>query len=838
MYKIQSLAGIWQWQKADDPAEYKGTVPGTLLSDMLDCGLIEDPYWRCNEYPVRELMGQDYQYHRSFMVTAEDLQCDCAELVCDGLDTIASVYLNDVLIAQTDDMHRIYRIPAGTYLHSGENHIRIRFASPLQFVRAEDAGNDIFYASTGCMRGNAALRKAHYMFGWDWGPQLPDMGIFRDIRIEYSDIARIEDVDIRQDHAPDGRVQLSVDTKVRWLDKGNVPVFLELEICDPMQNLIASEVCSGDGKFGGTWIKAPQLWWPNGLGGQPLYEVRVYLADENGTRYDSRIFKIGLRTVTVSTDPNEFGHEFAITVNGVKIFAMGANIIPEDNILTRVSQDRTKRLIEDCAAANFNCLRVWGGGYYPEDYFYDKCDEEGILIWQDLMFGCNVYALTEGFEDNIVAETTDQVRRLKNHACLALWCGNNEMEWGWGEGWKRLEGHHPRYKADYTKIFEYVLPRAIRAVDDTTFYWPSSPSSGGAFDDPNAVNRGDQHYWEVWHSGRPFTDYGDFSFCSEYGFQSFPHSKTIASFTLPEDRNIFSRVMESHQKNGTANGKILGYVADYYLYPKDMDSLAYISQILQLKAIEYGVGHWRRNRGRCMGSLYWQLNDCWPVASWASIDYYGRWKALHYGARRFYSPLTISICEKEELSAEIAYYLHNDTRASRAVRVEALLLDREFQTLWSESQDCVAEPLAVAQCMTMDFTDRLDDRLRGERYSVFRLYQGGELLQERTVLFVKPKHFSYLTPDYDVAVTEQADCFAVCVKASSFCQYVELYLADYDGVFSDNFFDIVSADGVTVWINKCELPADITPERLSENLVVRSVADSYGFDNVLERSHR
>ena len=218
---------------------------------------------------------------------------------------------------------------------------------------------------------------------------------------------------------------------------------------------------------------------------------------------------------------------------------MGANYIPEDNILTRVSKERTARLIKDCAAANFNCLRVWGGGYYPDNYFYDKCDEEGILIWQDLMFGCNVYALNDTFEKDIVEETKDNVRRLRHHACLALWCGNNEMEWGWADEWARLKGHHPRYKADYTKIFEYILPRAIRACDDTTFFWPSSPSSGGAFDNPNATNRGDQHYWEVWHSGKPFTEYGDFSFCSEYGFQSFPHSKTIASFTLPEDRNIF-----------------------------------------------------------------------------------------------------------------------------------------------------------------------------------------------------------------------------------------------------------------------------------------------------------
>ena len=444
------------------------------------------------------------------------------------------------------------------------------------------------------------------------------------------------------------------------------------------------------------------------------------------------------------------------------------------------------------------------------------------------MFGCNVYRLNDSFEEDIVEETKDNVRRLRNHACLALWCGNNEMEWGWADEWARLKGHHPRYKADYTKIFEYILPRAIRACDDTTFYWPSSPSSGGAFDDPNGIHRGDQHYWEVWHSGKPFTEYGDFSFCSEYGFQSFPHSKTIASFTLPEDRNIFSRVMESHQKNPAANGKILNYTADYFLYPKDTDSLAYISQILQLKAIEYGVEHWRRKRGQCMGSLYWQLNDCWPVASWASIDYYGRWKALHYGARRFYAPFTISIGEEKELSPHVSYYVHNDTREEEGGRTEVLLKDHQFRVLWEESWEGSIPALSVVKSMEADFSPWTDDEmLRSSVFSVFRLYRKEELVTERTVLFVKPKHLDYKAPVYDVSVSESEHSFDITVKASCFCQYVELYFKDFDVIFSDNFFDITSPEGITVHVNKESFQCHMTPDQVKENLVVRSVADSY-----------
>ncbi|PJJ27026.1 beta-mannosidase [Lacrimispora celerecrescens] len=836
MRKTQSLNGIWEWhsQGASHDAVYTGEVPGTVISHMLEHKLIEDPYWRCNEYAVRELMANEYLYKRSFTVTEEDLEFSRAELVCDGLDTIATICINGCLVAETRDMHRTYRFPVREYLQKGRNRIEVLFHSPLDFVRKEDEENDIFYASTGCIHGNAALRKAHYMFGWDWGPQLPDMGIFRDIAIEYFSEAKIQDVHIRQEHEGSGRVGLKFEIKISQLSHNEERLenrqtwFTETEITDPEGRLVSRTVRnSGEWQYEET-IPEPRIWWPNGLGEHPLYRVNIRLLDEAGTCHDAYGCRIGLRTVTVSTDKNKNGNEFAITVNGIKIFTMGANYIPEDNILTRVSKERTARLIKDCAAANFNCLRVWGGGYYPDNYFYDKCDEEGILIWQDLMFGCNVYALNDTFEEDIVEETKDNVRRLRHHACLALWCGNNEMEWGWADEWARLKGHHPRYKADYTKIFEYILPRAIRACDDTTFFWPSSPSSGGAFDNPNATNRGDQHYWEVWHSGKPFTEYGDFSFCSEYGFQSFPHSKTIASFTLPEDRNIFSRVMESHQKNPAANGKILNYIADYFLYPKDTDSLAYISQILQLKAIEYGVEHWRRKRGQCMGSLYWQLNDCWPVASWASIDYYGRWKALHYGARRFYAPFTISIGEEKELSPHVSYYVHNDTREEQQCRAEILLMDREFRVLWEESWEGELPALSVLQCIETDFSSWTDDEaLCSSAFSVFRLYRGVELLAERTVLFVKPKHFEYNAPAYDVLVSESEHSFDITVKASCFCQYVELYFKDYDAVFSDNFFDITSPEGVTVHVSKKDFKDQMSPSLLKENLVVRSVADSY-----------
>lgn len=332
---------------------------------------------------------------------------------------------------------------------------------------------------------------------------------------------------------------------------------------------------------------------------------------------------------------------------------MGANYIPEDNLLTRNPEERTERLIKDCVEANFNMIRIWGGGHYPDDFFFDLCDQYGLIVWQDFMFACSEYALTQEFKETVVQEVVDNVKRIRHHASLGIWCGNNEVEEAWVYWGPPAD---PKHKGDYIKLFEFIIPELLKDLDPATFYWSSSPSSGGSFVEPRNHNVGDMHYWEVWHGLKPFTEYREyfFRFCSEFGFQSFPSLKTIETFTLPEERNIFTHVMEKHQKNGAANGKILFYLSENFLYPKDFNSLLYASQILLSEAIKYGVEHWRRNRGRCMGSLYWQLNDCWPVASWSSIDYYGRWKALHYFAKKFYSPVLLSM---EETGTQTHIYM-------------------------------------------------------------------------------------------------------------------------------------------------------------------------------------
>ena len=474
---------------------------------------------------------------------------------------------------------------------------------------------------------------------------------------------------------------------------------------------------------------------------------------------------------------------------------MGADYIPEDNILRRVTPERTRRLLADAADAHHNAIRVWGGGYYPDDWFFDACDELGLVVWQDFMFACAMYELTPAFEANIRAEAEDNVRRLRHHASLGLWSGNNEMEIGVVENWY---DQTPRQVTDYVKMYEYILPQVLFSTDPDACYWPASPSSGGSFDNPNDPNRGDVHYWQVWHGNKPFTDYRShfFRYASEFGFQSFPCRKTIESFTLPEDRNIFSYVMEKHQRNGSANGKIMTYLAQTFLYPGTFDNLLYASQLMQMEAIRYGVEHWRRNRGRCMGAIYWQLNDCWPVTSWASIDYFGRWKALHYASRRFFAPVLLS-CEEEgalsqlpNLNAEplapieksIRLNVSNETREAVEARVVWSLRDPMARVLEQGEDTVTVDALSARWLEKHDFPDA---DLYGS-YAAYELWLGGEQVTDGTALFCAPKHFRFADPQLHVTVEQDA----VVVTASAYARSVEIVCEDGDVVLEDNYFDL------------------------------------------------
>ena len=782
--KTLSLNGAWTLQVLDSafPA-VPATVPGSVYHDLLTAGQIPDPFYRDNENEALKLMAHDFSYTRAFDVPAELLQADAVVLRAEGLDTLATITLNGQTVGHADNMHRIWEFDVRSALCAGKNEINVTFASPTKFIRQAYAQSPMD-GSSDAMVGFPLLRKAHCMFGWDWGPRLPDAGIWRDIGILGITQARIRDVRVEQDHT--NGVKCRVITHVSRLAGPKPAVHVTITAPD-------GQTFTGTGEDCVIAVENPQLWWPSGYGDQPLYTVSVSLEGENG-ELDSWQRRIGLRTLTVKREKDQWGEKFCHCVNGVDVFAMGADYIPEDNLLPRVTPERTRRLLEDAKAAHMNIIRVWGGGYYPDDFFYDICDELGLMVWQDFMFACAVYDLTLEFEANIRAEFADNIRRLRHHASLALWCGNNEMEMFVAyEMWVNTK----RQAADYIKMYEYVLPQVLREEDPVTFYWPASPSSGGSFDEPNDENRGDVHYWDVWHGRKPFTDYRKYHFryASEFGFQSFPCMETIESFTLPEDRNVFSYVMEKHQRNASANGVIASYLSQTYLYPSDLDRFVYASQLLQAQAIQYGVEHWRRHRGRCMGAVIWQLNDCWPVVSWASIDYYGRWKALHYYAKRFFAPVMISCCEEGvisqntnvnaepfDLKKSAHLCVSNETMQPFTGTAHWALRRPDASVICQGEFPVQADALSSQWLPEQDFSDQ---DTYGCYYSYELMDAAGTLVSSGTVLFCAPKHFRFADP----RLAARLEGNEIVVSAQAYARAVEIRCGA-DVVLEDNFFDM------------------------------------------------
>ena len=789
---IQKVTEGWKVRSCQTGQCFETKVPGTVYGTWLEHGAMEDPYWRDCEDDALAMMEGEYEYETTLPFCEELMSCRAIRLKFEGIDTLADIYFNGNHLGVADNMHRVWEYPVKSLAaeSGGVNTIRVRFHSPLSFIK-EAYEKSPYDGSPEAMQGFPLLRKSHCSFGWDWGPRLPDAGLFRPVSLVGVEQAEIRDVWIRQIHR-EGTVSLSCDIAVESVC--DTVCTCELKVTGPKGDTSVSQLQRKNGGFfGGIVIDNPELWWPNGYGSQPLYRVEAVLK-ANGEIQDIQSRMVGLRTMKVNTGADEYGSRFAHEVNGVEIFAMGADYIPEDCIRGRVNRERTRTLLEHCRDCNFNVIRVWGGGYYPDDFFYDLCDELGLIVWQDFMFACAVYPLTPEFEANVTAEIRDNVRRIRHHACLGLWCGNNEMEMFLANNqWVRK----PLQKTEYLIMNERIIPELLRQYDPDTFYWPSSPSSGGDFDSPNDPDRGDVHYWEVWHGGLPFTDYRNyyFRYLSEFGFQSFPAVKTIEQFTAPEDRNIFSYVMEKHQKNAGANGKILQYMSQMYLYPESLELLVYVSQLLQAEAIRYGVEHFRRNRGRCMGCVYWQLNDCWPVASWSSIDYYGRWKALHYFAKRFFAPVLLS-CEEEGALSSSMNVNEENRRIRKAARFCVTNETRERITgviRWSlrdassrihqQGQYCVeAEPLSVCSFPQMEFTEA--DMRRW--YLSYELWIGDRRVSHGSSLFVPPKHFEFEDPQLEVWQEGEM----VCIRSSAFAKGVELGNKDGDLLLSDNYFDM------------------------------------------------
>lgn len=820
--RLIDLNGQWQMKRTDKDNWITATVPGSVYNDLLNNELLADPFYRDNEYSALELSNYDYEYKKTFHITDSIIENEKLLLLCEGLDTICEVYINDKLILSCDNMHRTYEIHIKEFVVVGENTIRVLFKSPVEFVLRKHKENPLIN-STDAIEGISHLRKAHCMFGWDWGPKLPDMGIWRSISIVGYNSSRLDDVYITQNH---DNGQVSLDVRVCVDNWSECPVVISTEITSPSGEKFTKKITtSSKENHLEINIENPELWWPNNFGKQPLYDVKIEVSKDKNI-LDEKSLRIGLRTINVVREKDQWGESFTFNINGIDIFSMGADYIPEDNIIARCNKEKTEKLIKNCVDANFNSIRVWGGAYYPEDYFFDLCDEYGLIVWQDLMYACGTYDFNDDFKANIIEETIDNMKRIRHHASLGLWCGNNEQEVAWIDwGWSEISS--PKLKADYIKQYEVVLPELAKKIDPNTFYWLASPSSTGSFNDPNSENYGDMHFWGVWHGKQPFTDYRKIfpRYMSEFGLQSFPCLKTVESFTEPDDRNIFSYVMESHQKNGTGNEKILYYIGENYKYPKDFSSLLYASQLIQAEGLRYGVEHWRRNRGRCMGAIYWQLNDCWPVASWSSIDYFGRWKALHYAAKKFFSPILISACEED---TDVSLHVSNETVNTVSGTIKWTLLDSQCNIIKSNSLDVSVEALSSKEFINLDLSDVLDTiEKKRNSYLEFQFISNGNVMNSGTVLFVKSKHFDFKNPNLALEVLEDENTFLINVTCDAFAKFVELDLTTNDAIFSDNYFDLSANTSKVITIKKSDLSAPLTLSEIKSELTVRSLHDTY-----------
>jgi beta-mannosidase len=811
----QSLNGAWQFRQVNTDEWLPANVPGGVHTDLLAAGRIPDPFVGDNELRVQWVAEADWCYQRSFQVGADLLANERVELVCEGLDTLAEVRLNGSLLGAAENAFRAYRWDVKKLLKPGENELVLDFASPVRYCAARNQERAMDMTNE-ALTGAPHLRKSPSHFGWDWGPKLPAIGIWRGIGLEAGSRARLSDVHARQHHT-DGRVSLSVEVQADSWGQSGLSVVATLSAPDGTQAFVKTSLSDGQAHLE-IQVEAPQLWWPNGYGAQPLYWLDVSLS-AGEIELDRQHFQLGLRTLALNQEPDEWGRSFNFIVNGVPIFARGANWIPSDTFPTRITTAQLEHLISSAALANQNMLRCWGGGYYEDEAFFDLCDRYGILVWQDFMFACAIYPLDDpDFVENVRQEVFYNARRLRQRACLALWCGNNEIEANW-VSWGWAQTQPAELKAADMRFFYKTLSEWLQQLDPDHAYWPSSPSSGLPHEIPDSEATGDQHLWEVWHGNKPFKTFRrQFPrFASEFGFQSLPALQTVAAYAQPADWNMTSYIMEHHQRNRAGNGKIIAYLSDHYQLPKDFETLVYLTQILQAEAIRSAVEHWRRSRERCGGTLYWQLNDCWPVASWSSLDYFGRWKALHYAARRFYNPLLLSI---EDEGTTMGLFITNDGVETEQTEVRWTLETLSGQVLKAGEQAVTCAPLATTPVMSSDFSELVRPQNARNVVFVAELWQNGAILTSSLATFAPNKHLALADPQLEISVSQTGSELSIRLRGASLARFVELSLAGADVIFSDNYFDLPAGREVKI---TCPLPEGWDLAKARESIQLRTM---------------
>ena len=812
---VKNLHEGWKFRQARLTNWYPATVPGVVHTDLLQNKIIEDPFFRLNERGLQWIDKEDWVYETCFTLAADMMRKENMELVFEGLDTYADVYLNDECILKANNMFRRWSIPVRQYIREENNILKVYFHSPVKIDVPKWDALPYQYPASNDQSENGGLfnkkisifaRKAGYHYGWDWGPRLVTSGIWRPVYImAWSDL-RINDVFIEQKEVGAGRAVIA----------GHV----ELDADKDMDGVLVTITDEATGRVLGEWqadlkrgtnrvtvdfvLHKPKLWWSNGLGEPFLYRFRTDII-AGGELLDSKTERVGIRSLKVVHQPDKDGHTFYIELNGRPVFAKGANYIPLDNFLPRVTPENYKRTILDAAGVNMNMLRVWGGGIYENDVFYDLCDEHGIMIWQDFMFACSMYPAEGALLDNIHQEAVDNVKRLRNHACIALWCGNNECQDAWlGWGWKReIERQNKEYAdkiwAQYRQQYHVTLPGVVREYAPGTFYWPSSPF---AFEgEMSGTTDGDRHYWSVWHGKAPISDYDSEKsrFFSEYGFQSFPEFDSVKRYApYPEDWDIRSEVMMSHQRGGDhANGLIETYLLNEYKKPRDFRAFLYMNHVLQGDAIKTAIESHRRQMPYNMGTLFWQHNDCWPVASWASRDYYGRWKAQHYYTRKVYDDILISpVVEGDDLKVyAVSDRLEN---TSGRLQLQVCQFDGTVVHHWGKSVGISGNDSRV--CFSAPLAKLLEGANRGTVYVRVDYTDKSGRVYHNNYCLGKQKDMDYPKVDLQTEVRSIEGGYEVTVSADKFARAVCLSVADNESVYSDNYFDVQPKSSVQVQV--------------------------------------
>ncbi|MGN0447761.1 MAG: glycosyl hydrolase 2 galactose-binding domain-containing protein [Acutalibacteraceae bacterium] len=809
----KSLVGQWSLCDADGKNSCNAQVPGCNYLDLMKANIIPDPFYGTNEKDCYWVAEKDWLYCKSFNLTEKDLENEKIYLYCQRLDTLCIIYVNGNEAARTENCHISYRFDIKKYLTEGENEIKLYFSSPVNYVKESYEREKTPMNSNG-QNGIVVIRKPQCHFGWDWGPVLPPSGIGGEICLEFVSGGEIKALDLRQRRNPDGSFTVSVNTDCIIAEGES----LTLTLLHPDGK---KETVKGEkGEF---VVTNPELWWTNDLSEkeeQPLYTVTATL--KKGRKVlQSEKKKIGLREIRLNREKDKYGENFQFILNGVPLFIKGANYIPADSFITRFDSKKLNYLIDSVLYAKMNLIRIWGGGYYESDEFYDLCDRKGILLWQDFCFACQAYPFfNEAFLENVKAEVEFNVKRLKSHPSLALWCGNNEIE-TMSMGWINF----PKYIKWTEKFFYDILPAWVSDLDGDTPFISGSPTGNGYMKNTDSDNIGDTHLWAVWHGLQNMKYYRKrmTRFCSEFGFESLPDIKTVKTFAEEKDYDIHSPVFSSHQKCSSGNDKMLYYIASRFVLPKKFEDLIYLSQVTQLECISDATEHWRRNKGRCNGSVYWQLNDCWSVCSWAGLDYYGNYKALHYRAKHFNAPVSVSI---DDSDGKIKLYILNDKNEAQKVSLKCKIFDFNEGVKQEKTREFTVDALENKECFTL-FEKQLKAHFDLKKLGIkAELYQNGKLINEKTYLFLPEKKLGLTAPKFSLTAKEVDGKIEVTVSSDRFARLVRIESDKVTLPFSENYFDILPGESKKVTL--------ALPENENADAVIKGL--SLMCANVIERS--